>query len=253
MQYRVEGIVIRAVAYGEGNLIVTIYTEGSGKIGVMARGAKKTRSRLGAVTQLYTYGEYVFFKSGAGSLGTLQHAEIIDSYPTIRADLRSSSYAAYFAELVDRFLPDDEASSFLFEQLKASLSAINEGKDPQIVSHILEMKLLAASGYAPNLLECAVCGRPLEPERLMFSVSLGGTVCKSCAVKAADSEAMKPNIWKLLRLLQATDARKLGNVSVGKESKTAVKAVIRRWMDAHADIRLKTRNVLDQVEAVYDS
>lgn len=66
MLYRLEGIVIRSMDYGEGNKIITLCTESGGKIGVLVRGAKKPKSRHAGLTQVFTHGEYVFFsKSGA--------------------------------------------------------------------------------------------------------------------------------------------------------------------------------------------
>lgn len=57
-----EGIVIRQTSYRESDKIVRMYTREFGKIGVVARGAKKTKSRLAAVTQLFTNGYFTFFR-----------------------------------------------------------------------------------------------------------------------------------------------------------------------------------------------
>ena len=75
MLQKCEGIVIRTTDYGETNKIVTLYTREWGKIGVMARGAKKPNSRLSAITQLFTYG-YFLLQNGRG-LGSMQQGEII--------------------------------------------------------------------------------------------------------------------------------------------------------------------------------
>ncbi|HEY4391564.1 MAG TPA: DNA repair protein RecO, partial [Paenibacillus sp.] len=138
MLYRVEGIVIRSVDYGEGNKIVTLCTENNGKIGVMARGAKKMKSRLGAMVQPFTYGEYVFFRQNGG-LGTLNQGEIIESHFSLREDLFLAAYASYACELLDRTLQDEEIGRFWFTQLKACLDALSSGKDPQIVLHLYEI------------------------------------------------------------------------------------------------------------------
>ncbi len=61
MQYRVQGIVIRSMDYGEGNKIITLFTRELGKMSVVARGAKKVKSRYGSSAQLFTYGDYLFF------------------------------------------------------------------------------------------------------------------------------------------------------------------------------------------------
>lgn len=51
MLIKSEGIVLRTTDYGETNKIVTLLTREHGKIGVMARGAKKSNSRLSAISQ----------------------------------------------------------------------------------------------------------------------------------------------------------------------------------------------------------
>lgn len=61
MLVRTEGIVIRTVDYGETNKIITLYTRTHGKVSLMARGAKKTKSRFSSMSQVFSYGEYIFF------------------------------------------------------------------------------------------------------------------------------------------------------------------------------------------------
>ncbi|TLS50351.1 DNA repair protein RecO [Paenibacillus antri] len=252
MLHRVEGIVIRSVEYGEGNLIVTLMTGEFGKVGVMVRGAKKTRSRHAAVTQLYTYGEYVYYKSNTGTLGTLNHAELLDAFSGIRGDLRRSAYAAYFAEVTDRLVPDGEASAFLYEQLKAAYEALSGGKEPAVVGAMLELKLFAFSGVSPITQECAECGRSPEPQEAAFwSPAAGGLVCVSCAGAFADRTPLAPGVRKLLPVLQRADLRRLGDVNVKPRTRADLKQTMRRWFETHADVRLRTRAVLDQIEAVY--
>ncbi|PAM94754.1 DNA repair protein RecO, partial [Flavobacterium sp. IR1] len=91
MMQKVEAIVIRTNDYGESNKIVTLFTRESGKVGVMARGAKKPKSRLAAISQLFIHGLYLFQKSNG--LGTLNQAEMIHSYKEVRNDLFLASYA----------------------------------------------------------------------------------------------------------------------------------------------------------------
>ena len=57
-----EGIVFRTIPYGESNKIVTLFTREAGKVTAMARGAKKPRSKLAAVTQPFTHGSFLIRK-----------------------------------------------------------------------------------------------------------------------------------------------------------------------------------------------
>lgn len=248
MLYRVEGLVIRSTDYGEGNKIITLLTPTHGKQGVIVRGAKKLKSRYGSLAQLFTYGDYSYYKTG--SLGTLNSGEIITSFQELRQGLEGPAYAAYAAELTDRAINDDEAAAYLFHQLKACQIALAEGKDPQIVVRAYEMKVASAAGYAPMLDECVSCGRQEGPFR--FSATSGGALCSSCKYRDSSALELEETVWKLLRVFSALDLRRLGNITVRESSKRQLQLALRRWMDNHLNLNLKSRNFLDQWEKYGD-
>lgn len=107
-----EGIVIRSVDYGESSKVVTLFTRENGKLGVMARGAKKTKSRLAAVSQLFSHG-YFLCKAGPGAgMPDLSQGDILDSFRDMRQSLTATAYAAYIAELLDRLTHEREPNPF---------------------------------------------------------------------------------------------------------------------------------------------
>lgn len=248
MLYRVEGIVIRSMDYGEGNKIITICTENAGKVGVLVRGAKKVKSRHAALTQLFTTAEYVFFRNGTG-LGTLNSGEITSSHHVLRQDLVLAAYASYACELLDRVLQDEETGSFWYHQLKACLDALEEGKDPGIVMNLYEMKILQTAGYGPELLSCISCGRDMSGEEsAAVSPRLGGVLCRSCKHLDPPAMTLSPKALKLLRVFSRLDLRRLGHVDVKDETKAELKAVMRAFMDMQLGLNLKSQSFLDQME-----
>lgn len=246
MLIRVEGIVIRSIDYGEGNKILTLYSREAGKISVMARGAKKAKSRHTAISQLFTHGEFVCFRSGT-SMGTLNSGEILNSYHRLREDLHKTAHAAYLMELTDRMTGDHERHSPLFNQLKAALDALDEDKDPQIVTHIYELKTLSVAGYMPQLEACLSCGA--TEGQMALSLHHGGIVCGRCR-QSADPAALglSDGLLKLLRLLQQIDLRRLGRIEIKLETKQRLKQCVRQFLDAHVDVKWKSRQFLDQME-----
>lgn len=246
MLYRVEGIVIRSIDYGEGNKIVTLLTKTNGKVGVLIRGAKKVKSRHTSLAQPFTYGEFVYFKGNG--LATLNSGEILESHHVLREQLDMAAYASYAAELTDRSVQDDEATGFHFEQLKACLSALQEGKDAQIVIHLYEMRILDLSGYAPELEECVNCGNRLGPFRL--SAQAGGILCQRCTSRDSWAIGLSDGVLKLLRLFRRLDMRRLGKIELRPETKAELKQCMRRLMDTHLGFQLKSRNFLDQLEKI---
>lgn len=248
MQHRIRGIVIRSMDYGEGNKIVTLLSDQGGKVGVMIRGAKKLRSRYNALAQPFTLGEYLYVR-GSG-LGTLHHGELIESHRELRTELDLAAYAAYAAELMDRALQDEDASPFMFEQLQACFTALAEGKDPQITLHVLEMKVLEASGYGQSFSECLQCGNHVGP--FFFSSSLGGLLCSRCRHRDPSAGALSEVAVKLLRLFTQLDLRRLGAIQVSEATKQELKRCMRQLTDTHLGLRLKAQAFLDQMGSHFD-
>ena len=150
-----EGIIIRSIPYGESNSIVTLYTREVGKVTAMARGAKKPRSRLASITQLFTFGSFLIRK-GRG-MGTLEQGEQINALRFIREDLEATAYASYIVEIIDRLTEDNEQLYGVYDLLHEALHAINEKFDPEAISLFVEWKMLPIGGIHPILHECANC------------------------------------------------------------------------------------------------
>lgn len=245
MLEQVEGIVVRTMDYGEGHRIVSLLTGRLGKISVMARGAKKVKSRLAAVTQPFTYGEYVIY-FGSGQMGTLNQGESIEPHRALREDLHKAAYSAYLAELVERLTPEREPNGGLFEQVKAAFAAIEEDKDPAIILAVMEMKMLALSGYLPVLDECVSCGS--DEGQIVLSVIQGGILCPRCRAKDPGALQLSAKALRLLRLFQRMDLRRLGSTEVTPETKAEIRLAMRSFMDMHLDAKWKSRDFLDQME-----
>jgi len=242
--YKLEGIVIRSMDYGENNKIIAIYTRHNGKMSIMVRGAKKMNSRFSAVIQLFTHGEFVLFKTS--SMGTLNQSETIASHRKLRENLHMSAYSAYVVELIDRIVPELDQNEMMFEQLKASLEAIESDKDAAIVLHIMEMKMLAIAGYSPQLESCVSCGA--HEGEMAISITQGGVLCTHCFHSDNRHIRITASALKMLRLFQRMDLRRLGVIEVKTETKHQLKQVMRNFMDHFIDIRLKSRNFLDQMD-----
>ncbi|WP_080845008.1 DNA repair protein RecO [Cytobacillus gottheilii] len=244
MLEKCEGIVIRTANYGESNKIVTLYTREWGKVGMMARGAKKPNSRLSAVTQPFTYG-YFLMQRGSG-LGTMQQGEMISSMRSIKEDIFLTAYAAYIVELLDRSVEDRKPNPFLFELLFQSLNLINEGYDPDIIVNIFEMKMLNTLGLYPVLNQCAVCGS--ADGHFSFSIREGGLICHRCLEKDPYHYKLSPAAVRLLRVFYYFDLSRLGDISVKEETKAELKKIITAYYDENSGLNLKSKKFLNQME-----
>ncbi len=244
MLQKCEGIVLRTTDYGETNKIVTLYTREWGKIGVMARGAKKPKSRLSAVTQPFTYG-YFLMQKGNG-LGNLQQGEMITPLRAIKEDIFLTAYASYVVELTDRSTDEKKSNPFIFELLYQTLTYLNEGYDPEILKNIYEMKMLPVLGLYPVLNQCAVCGS--NEGQFSFSIREGGIICHRCLSKDPYHLKLSPAAVKLLRIFYFLDLKRLGNISVKAETKAELKKVIDTYYNEYSGLYLKSKKFIDQLD-----
>lgn len=248
MLQKCEGIVIRIIDYGETNKIITLYTREWGKIGVMARGAKKPNSEFGAITQYFTHGYFVIYR-GRG-LGTLQQGELITAYRPIREDIYLTAYASYLIELTDKSTEEQKPNPFLFELLQQSLQYMADGYDAEILKNIFEIKILALLGIHPGLDVCVYCGDEDGPYG--FSIRGGGFICRQCFDKDPYHLNISEATGQLLRLFYYFDLSRLGSISVKKETKAELKRVIDYYYEEYSGLYLKSKRFLDQMERLND-
>ena len=211
----------------------------------MARGAKKPRSKLAAVTQLFTHGTFLI-RQGRG-MGTLSQGEPIDSLRFIREDLEATAYASYIVEIVDKLTEDNERIHGVYDLLHEALQAINEEYDPEAISLFVEWKMLQVGGIHPILHECANC-RATEGE-FSFSFNLIGFLCHRCFSVDRYLVRLTPTQVKLIRTFYTVPLHRVGNLALKKETKALMKKIVRQIYDEQLGVWFKTRKFLDQLES----
>jgi DNA repair protein RecO (recombination protein O) len=246
MMQKAEGIVIRTIDYGESNKILTLFTREFGKVGVMARGAKKPKSRLASTTQLFTCGFFLFQKST--KLGTLQQAEIVKPLKAIQSDIVKTAYAAYFVELLDKSTEERVSSPAIYEFLYYSLVYLDEGIDEQILKFIFEIKMLILLGIGPHVNGCKSCGS--MEGKFAFSNKEGGLLCQRCSRIDPRAIHISEQTAKLLRVFYYIDMKRLGNVSVKQETKDELEQVISKYYDDYSGLHLKSKKFLNHLHTL---
>ena len=243
---KTEAIVIRTFDYKETHKIVTLMTKRFGKIAVIAQGAKKPKSRNGAISQMFIQGDFLL-RVGKG-LGTLQQGDVIHSFRKVREDLFKTAYASYMTELTYRVVDERTSLPFIYDQLLKTLTAIEQDKDPEVVTMMYEMKLYPLLGIKPILDHCQSCG---TTENLThFSIGDGGVLCQTCGKRDAYSFTLNPQVIKLMRLFLEVDVNRVENISVKPENKQLINKVLKEYFEHHSGIFLKSRRFLDQLDAL---
>ncbi|TCS94754.1 DNA repair protein RecO [Hazenella coriacea] len=249
MLKKVEGIVLKTKDYGESHQIVIIFSETLGKVAFMARGSKKTRSRFGAVTEPFSQALFVFFM-GSG-MATLSQADLIHSHHQIRSDLLLTAYGAYWLDIMDKVTEEKESHPSLYHFLVSALQLLEQGTDPEILTRIVELRVMDHAGFRPVLHQCVQCQSTSRPVR--FSIRQGGFLCKNCVEIDPQSFPVTEAVAKIFPLLHAINIQRLGEVNVKTETNRQLEKMIQAFMDEYLSIPFKSRSILKQIQKSWDT
>jgi DNA repair protein RecO (recombination protein O) len=179
-QFKTEAVVLRTFRYGEADRILHLYTAERGRVGAIAKGVRRVKSRFGGRLEPLFRVNLVLHQ-GRGELCTVTQAETVAAHPALRERRDSLERASQACDAVLRLLDSGEPNHPAYNLLCTYLGLLNA--DPATAGTpgaalAFRLKLALAAGFSPELASCASCG---EAEHLAaFSGSAGGVVCASC-------------------------------------------------------------------------
>jgi DNA repair protein RecO (recombination protein O) len=172
--YRDHGVVLRTIKLGEADRIVTLVTEGRGRVRAVAKGVRKTKSRFGGRLEPMSHVALQLYEGR--ELDTITQVETVDSFRAIRDDLDRVARAQALLEVVDQVAQDRQANAALYRMLVGALRALAAANAPLLVPAFF-LKLLALEGFQPQLDQCVTCGA--TDDLVAFDIFEGGVLCRS--------------------------------------------------------------------------
>jgi DNA repair protein RecO (recombination protein O) len=209
---KTEAVVLRSMRYGEADRILHLYTPARGRVGAIAKGVRRARSRFGGRLEPF-FRLKIELHEGRGELLTVTGAQTVDAHARLREDASALDAAARACDAVGRLFETSEPHPGVFNLLCRKLQLLDQqagagarigaervgeeavggadadlggGEPTAAIAPIaaragalaFRLKLLLAAGLAPQLGSCASCG---EREHLVgFSGAAGGVVCGAC-------------------------------------------------------------------------
>ena len=260
--YSTEAIILRRIDYGEADRILTIMTPQSGKLRVIAKGARKITSRKAGHVELFTRVRLLLARGR--NFDIVSQAETVEPYRPLREELLRGSYAHYLSELIDAFAQEGSEDSALYDLLANGLAWVAESPHPALAARYFELRLLTLTGYRPQLFRCARTGGPLEldtvadtpgpdqarrPPAIAFSPAEGGVLCAAAAGQARDTLSLSPGTLRLLRALQTQPFEALSAPEFAPAVHAQAEQVMRRYLVYILERNLRSAHFLHQLES----
>jgi DNA repair protein RecO (recombination protein O) len=242
--FTTEALVIGSMRYKEADRIVTLYTRDRGRLGAIAKGVRRTKSKTGGRLEPFSLVR-ASLHSGRGTLYTVVGVDTLRTFQGVRDELFRMEEGARLLAAVRHLFPAEEGSAPAFNLLVRGVAGLADSPDQAAAAGIVlatRLKLLTVLGYAPEVSRCAGCGG--EGALRGFSPDLGGVVCESCANAGAEPAgpapagafscfALSPGALATLRLLLENPLAELENVELDGRAAAEVEQVLAQTLAYH--------------------
>src|SRR3954451_14518667 len=157
--FKTEAIVLRSIRYGEADRILHLYSEDRGRLGAIAKGVRRVKSRLGGRIEPFSRVDLIP-RPGPGGLCTITGADTVHAHPALRERRDSLERATQACDAVLRLLDSSEPNRPACLLLARQLALLDSDSVAAVPAQALAVRinLLLAAGFTPELAACASCG-----------------------------------------------------------------------------------------------
>ncbi len=182
MKQSTPAIVMKRVAYGEADWIVTFYSRDHGRLSGIAKSGRASRRRFGGALELGSIVQMSYTRRPPREMVRLEEAQVsVPMNGALRSLERIGGLSRALA-LALAVLQENAANPEKFDVLRARLAGLCVRDPEPFESAAFELRWLALCGYAPVLDRCAGCGvRTEEGTGWAFEFDRGGFVCRQCS------------------------------------------------------------------------
>jgi len=228
---RTEAVVLRSLDYGETSQIVTLFTREHGKLGVMAKGARKPDSKFGATLQPMAYTQVVFYYKPTRTLQILSESSHVESFHQLRRNLESITIGLRIVELVDALMEEEDPQPAVFELVARALRRLNHtDRRAANLWPFAQLRLARLLGIAPSIERANV--EAVEEEGLLSKAD--GGVYPAGAAPAAPRRASRQAL-RAYAVFARADLDTAMRMELAPDVRREVEALVRDFLRYHVE------------------
>lgn len=247
---RTQALILRSVEIGESDLILHLLVPDSGKLAVIAKGARRSVKRFSGTLDLFNHVRVQVDQRRRNVLARLDQARLVEPFTALRADSARFALGCYLLELFDRLTPEGGVRSDtqrLFDFALSALRALTERAPDLRFRTLLELRALDALGLRPEFSRCVRCGSAAEGGEVDFHVPDGGVVCGRCSGSLHGLTRVHRGTLRTLERGLGFDWEQLDRLAIAAEPLAEAHRLVGRLQRFHVGVELRSTRFLDQV------
>ncbi len=206
---KTDAVILRVVEFSESSCVVTLYTEGFGKISALAKGARRPRNPFDGAIDLLSICRIVFLRKNVDVLDLLTEAKLVRRFRSAATDLHRLYAAMHVIQLVSSLTDHAEPHPALYRILVRTIETLDSGGPVAETLLQFELNLLAELGHMPALADCVECGERVnkagENSPVSFGLFNGGVLCSRCRPGKRGVVQLRSETVKAMQRLSGQD------------------------------------------------
>jgi len=239
--YKTQAIIINRLNLGESDKILTLFSPDYGKIRAVAKGSRRTKSKFGGHTELFSLVELII--STGKNLDIVSEANLLKNFLANSPDIDKVKSAYYFGEIISKLLPDGSANKEVYDLYLYCLNNINV-TDIRLLQLVFIARILKNLGIYPELSNCVKCEQKPDKSDIRFSKSAGGILDADCALHFGDSESTNEDTVKLWRYVAESLLENTLKISANPETVISANKLAIEYIHCVTMIDYKSLRVL---------
>lgn len=237
----ITGIVIKEIKTKESDKIITVLSKELGVINIYVKGAMRLKNKFHSATGLFTYSEFVIFRSRSSDLYQLNEASVKHIFHALSSNVEYLALAMYMSELVCEVSVPNDMNNEILRLYLNTLHMLTTGKwQILLCKAAFEMRLMCDTGFRPDLLGCKTCGE-YDKDIFFIDVENGDVVCTTCMKSyQTDRLIMEKPAMLAMRYFAYADLDKMFSFTVSDFFARHLALVRERYVLRHTKPEYKT-------------
>ncbi|OGU14594.1 MAG: DNA repair protein RecO [Ignavibacteria bacterium GWB2_35_12] len=229
-----EAIILKSIKYGDSSKILSIFTRDFGRLSVIAKGARQTKSKFGAALEPMSVSNLCFYKKANRDLHTLSSADSVINFNNIQNSLENMACAMMILESVLQTLVENEMNINLFELLKSSLIELNKTTgNPFSIFTLFQIELAHNLGFSMKF-DYNYENLMIKSKSFIFSLE-NGYIVNEKNNKSKFFFRLENEVLAILNKIEKAKMEEVSNINISISNRKQIKDFFINYFSFHLE------------------